>query len=378
MDKLYIKHTEFNPDNLIKTNVESKQSKPRVDPSNPAAGAQSVPYQVMPIRYQYSVKREDGTSVPVIGPLSIEAPPLFSPSGIMIKSNSEGFDTGSIFTTFDMTDPDVRSFCSMGPEHTGDEPGFWQKLYVWCLDKVFEARPQIPSIMNRARDKASLAGLFGFPLYFKRDMATGDILPGSNPSRFFNLTSYGKVGSAGRKETTFQSSIVDRIIGGEKSYKSYSWNMLTNAEVKFQPVITFRQLYIGGGKVTLQFEITSAVVVSAVPAGSSCKQKDTISRYEQDPAHQALQSAQFEVLSRRLVDHTKDGTSSLPVVTSEVVVSSPAPAAPASSPERLPLERVLPLPTPSSGFGSIADLKPIASAAPSLAAVMARSNPVNP
>lgn len=393
MDTLYVEHTEFNPDQMIKTALESKQSKPRVDPANPAAGAQSVAYQLLTLVYEYLVPNKDGTITKVVAPLSVQAPEIYSPQGIMTKINPQGFETASIFVMFDMTKPDIKAFCSLGPEHTGIEAGFFQKLYRWCIDRVWELRAQIPSVARNIPTKAALVGMFSYPLYYARDVTSGDVIPGSNPSKYFNLLSRGKRGSVMRKETQFKAPIVKGEIAGKKEYQTYKWEMLESASIVMRPIISFKQLYIGGGKVSLQMEITSAVVLDAQPAGTKSIQDAALASYANDANVNARVSAQFEALTRRLADSRSDGTSAPALTpaaapaaagTESTEVSKPTPtpsllplpvaAAPApGSPEVRALPPALPTAQASNPF-AISGLKPV-SAAPGLAGMLAGSMP---
>jgi hypothetical protein len=298
MEQLFIKHESYNPNNMVKSSLDSKQSKPRIDEKNPQAGAQSVSYQVTSMQYEYTVKDKDGKECKIVGPLAIEGPELVSKTGITTKLNASGFESASLFTTFNLLDPEVKSFCSLGEKHCGLTEGFWQLIYKWCLDRIWELRGQIPTV-QRLPAKEALLGMFAYPIFFARDPSTSEVVSGANPSKYFNLMCYGKSGSASRKETLFKVPISTGEVAGIKQYQTLQWKYLSEVEMVYRPIIKFKQLYIGGGKVTMQFEITSAVVTSAVPVNSTSAQKDTLASYEADSrVHDAI-VAQIEVLSRR-------------------------------------------------------------------------------
>lgn len=368
MDTLYVEHNEFNPDQMIKTALESKQSKPRIDPANPAAGAQSVAYQLFTLMYEYVVPNKDGTTTKVVAPLSVQAPEIYSPQGIMTKINPQGFETASIFVMFDMTKPDVKAFCSLGPEHTGIEAGFFQKLYRWCIDRVWELRAQIPSVARNIPTKAALVGMFAYPLHYARDVTSGEVIPGSNPSKYFNLLSRGKRGSVMRKETQFKAPIVKGEVAGKKEYETYKWEMLESAAILMRPIISFKQVYIGGGKVVLQMEITSAVVLDAQPVGTKSIQDAALASYANDADVHARVTAQFEALTRRLVDSRSDGTSA-PALAVPVPVAAAAAAAaaePTEATKPTPTPSLLPLPTDAAPAPGSPEVRPLPTVPPAL------------
>lgn len=344
MDTLFTTFDTFETERMVKTSLDTKQSKPRADPNNPSAPPQSVTYQVTSLQYEYDVKDEKtGQVTKNVAPLAVEAPELFSPMGIATKFNSNGYEAASLFTIFDFRKGEVKNFCSLGESHTGMAAGFWQQLYSWCLNRIWELRSQIPTV-QRLPAKEALLGMFAYPIYFSRDPSTGDVVSGSNPSKYFNLLCRGKPGSAMRKETLFKAPIVTGEVGGKKQFQTIPWDLLKNVEMVFKPVITFKQLYIGGGKVSLQFEITSAVVKSATPINSTSAQKESLNEYAADASVAAAITEQIALLSRRLNESDGDGTTTLPMPT-------PAPTkdeqkdqlADLSAPASLPVAQVAPV-----------------------------------
>lgn len=330
MEHPFIKFTEFNPANMVPASLDAKQSKPRVDPANPGAGAQSVSYHVTALLYEYDVVDQRGNPAKVVAPLSVEAPELYSPQGIQSKINAQGFETASLFTVFDMTKDDVKAFCSLGPEHTGMAAGFWQVFYKWCMERVWALRMNIPTVARLPAPEA-LLGMFNYPLFFTRDPATSKVTAGSNPSKYFNLLCYGKPGSATRKETLFKVPITDGEVAGKKQYRTLPWSILRSVEMIYKPIITFKQLYIGGGKITLQFEISSAVVRHVVPINSESVQDSSLAEYESNDTVRSTIAAQIEVLTRRLENSRADGTSA-PPLGAPGASPAPGPAGAAPSP----------------------------------------------
>lgn len=273
MESLKIKFNEFDPERMVKTSVDSKQSKPKIDPSNPNKAPESVQYQSMQLMYRYPVKRPNGEEFSIVAPLCIEAPVLSTPNGISRKIQPSGQESASIFTVFDLSKPEVREFVADGSE--GQENGCIEKIYRWCLNRLFEVKPQVPSFTKFSKIE-HFESIFPYPIFWPRDQQTGQIMRGKNPTKYFNLMSYGKVGSPGRKETLFSVPIRDETNPVLKQYKTIPWSALENVEMAFQPLINFRQIYIGGGKASLQFEISSSVIYSVVRANTESAQRSTL------------------------------------------------------------------------------------------------------
>ena len=57
---------------------------------------------------------------------------------------------------------------------------------------------------------------------------------------------------------------------------------LRGVEMKYRPLFHFKKIYIGGGKASIQFDITSAVVTHIVKANTESNQTDTIETLKRD------------------------------------------------------------------------------------------------
>ena len=293
--KYKIKYNEFDPNRLVPTSVEGKMSKARIDPANPQAGLQQVPYQVYKILYNYEITDpKTGKTRDVVAPLAVEAPELFTPAGVVSKMGQLGYETASIFTIFNMGNEEVRDFCSFNKQ----APGFWFKLHSYYMNKMWENRQQIKLIAGLPM-MAAMAGVFPVPIFVTYDQATGEVNQNANPTKFFELLSSGKRGSPLRKETLFNTPRVVNVIAGKKIYEKLEWNMLESVEMRFEPVITFEHLHIGN-KITYKCKITSAIVKDIIPANSESSQTEALGRHEQDEQLQQTLAAQIEALTNRL------------------------------------------------------------------------------
>ena len=318
----FVNHLNFDVNRLIKTALESKTSKPKPDPNNPNGQPISLQYNTSSIMYEYDVLDKDGKTCKVVAPLCVEGPELSSPSGVLTKTQANGFDSASIFTNFDLTDPEVAQFVSFGTPpgsdgQGGKDSGFWESFYRACMNRVWDIKGQIP-FLARIPTKAGLEGLFGYPIFFMRDPNTSQIVSGKNPSKYFNLVSYGKPGSFTRKETLFTVPIEIKKIGDRVQYQKLDWKFLKGVEMRFKPLITFKQLYMGAGKVSLQFEITSAIVTHIIQANTQSAQSDSLAKYASNSTIASNILAQVEALTRSFENASTDNSlPSLPVNTTD-------------------------------------------------------------
>ncbi|CAH6418729.1 Hypothetical protein POVN_LOCUS449 [uncultured virus] len=352
MENLFVSHLDFDPAKLVKTAVESKKSKPKPDPNNPAAPPTSVSYNECLLMYEYTAQDAKGNPVTVVAPLKIEGPKMFSAQGIQIKPSQNGGDQASIFTTFDLTKPEVAEFVKIGDEK-GNGSGCMDKLYRACLQRIFDVRGQVASLARVQRIEG-VEGIFGYPIFWKRDPHTSQIVQGQNPSKFWNLVNYGKAGTFTRKETNFCLPIPDEKDPGTKekpNWKKLDWKLLTSGvEMLFTPLIAFKKIYIGGGKASMQFEIESAVVTHIVKSNSTTGQSKTLESEAQDEDKVKSIRAQVDALTKAFADAMSGlgggapagdkPKEAAPAAGAPAAASAPAPApaaAPAPAPARLPL-----------------------------------------
>lgn len=298
MTSLFVNYRDFNPARLQELTIASKQSKPKINPEKPNDPPESVTYHIAQILYQYPVTRPDGSDGVTVGPLAIEFPTVKSDGGINSKVNKLGFDSSSIFTTFDMNDSNVAHLASLGPEQTGTEIGPLAQLYAFLVDQIWSKRAQVPFVA-RLPNKMALLGMFTNFLFYKVD-DNGRVLAGTNPSKYLQLLSRGKPGTAGRRETIFKAPIESQLADGTVIYPTIDWELLRNVTMTYDPIITFTNIMFTGGKINYQHEMTSAVVRSVIPVNSESAQKETLSKASKDASAVSTLERQLEVLRARL------------------------------------------------------------------------------
>ena len=264
-----VSYRDFDPANLVKTPPQQKQSQPKVDPNNPNAPPQPITYFEIPLSYRYTIKDKDGGEKSVIADLYIEGPELFTPGGINSK-DMNGKAVHSIFTQFDLQDPEILAFVGTEVER----PGTMERLYRVVIDRLDEAKGAVG--LGRMQHKMMIEGVTTYPIHWPRDATTSQVIVGKNPSKYFSLFSYGQGYS--QKRTLFCAPITDT----EGRATILDWEMLRGVEMKYRPLFHFKKIYIGGGKASIQFDITSAVVTHIVKANTESNQTDTIETLKRD------------------------------------------------------------------------------------------------
>jgi hypothetical protein len=264
-----VSYRDFDPANLVKTPPQQKQSQPKVDPNNPNAPPQPITYFEIPLSYRYTIKDKDGGEKSVIADLYIEGPELFTPGGINSK-DMNGKAVHSIFTQFDLQDPEILAFVGTEVER----PGTMERLYRVVIDRLDEAKGAVG--LGRMQHKMMIEGVTTYPIHWPRDATTSQVIVGKNPSKYFSLFSYGQGYS--QKRTLFCAPVTDT----EGKPTILDWEMLRGVEMKYRPLFHFKKIYIGGGKASIQFDVTSAVVTHIVKANTESNQTDTIETLKRD------------------------------------------------------------------------------------------------
>ncbi|GIW70147.1 MAG: hypothetical protein KatS3mg101_0894 [Patescibacteria group bacterium] len=268
----FITWDKFDIKRMVKTEPETRTSKARQDPNNPSKIIDSVQYQILPIKYEYD-KEVRGEKVKVVAPLAVELPKLRAPSGIIRRKSMYGNgETAHVFTIFDMSNEDCAKLCSL------DKNSFWTSLYDWFVNRLWELRSQIPSV-KKLPSKEAMPGMFAFPIYYPRDPNTSEVIKGSNPSKYMPLRCFGEPGTPKRRECVFKAPVEDKT--GEP-FKTIPWEILESASFEYIPIVVFKQLYIGGGKVVMQYDVISAVVTSITPIGTRSLQTETLNKYKEN------------------------------------------------------------------------------------------------
>jgi hypothetical protein len=287
-----VNYRDFDPNDIVKTPPQQKQSQPKPDPNNPNAPPAPITYFEIPLSYKYKIT-EDGNTKSVISDLYIEGPELFTPGGINTKEMN-GKQVHSIFTQFNLQDPETVAFIG----NDLSSPGTMERLYRAVIDRLDEVKGSVG--LGRLQHKMMIEGVTTYPIHWPRDATTGQVIVGKNPSKYFSLFSYGQGYS--QRRTLFCAPIFEN---GKPTI--LDWDMLRSVEMKYKPLFHFKKIYIGGGKASIQFEITSAVVTHIVKANTESNQTDTMEVMQRNDA--LTQSLRAQIAALNLAMDKKDGVS---------------------------------------------------------------------
>jgi hypothetical protein len=202
----------------------------------------------------------------------------------LVKSEAKVKLKVSIPVTFDISKPDQHELIGDNEDDDSipDEnriAGFYQRFYHDIVDRLYEIRGSIPPL-SKIKNKEGLYSVFydGGPIHYKTDPKTNRTVPGKAPSKFFALQNYGKLGTFSRVETSFK-------YGKKKddgSYDQLDWELLSNVNMTFSPLVLMKGLMIASSTVYFMDEVTEAIVKEVKPANSGSSMEDELDELAQD------------------------------------------------------------------------------------------------
>ena len=160
---------------------------------------------------------------------------------------------------------------------TGGHDGFFVQLYDDIAKIIFDNRAACGlASLNKIEDvKVRMKS----PLYWHRDKDSGGFIDGKNPSTYLKHTYFGPQPARGDKPPMSERYADFKIPGSDQSL---SLEVLLNSAITFRPVVILTNVYIGAGKITPQFYVSSAVVTDIKKIERAHQQQDTLNRYGQD------------------------------------------------------------------------------------------------
>ena len=308
-----IQSTQFDPALIPKVELASRESKP--PPPDPTKGPndqpKGQPFRESAYEYTYTEKLADGTMVPRIAEFIVEGPVLRCVGGIRLRPNQMGGDQASILVTFDLSKPEVAAFA--GPQ----ADSFISRLETWCKQMLIEQWGKaFPGQPRQTID--TIGGYFTPTLFRKTDGTTGMVMEGKNPTKFFNLTYYGKPGDKKFRCTPFTLPTSDPKAMPEV----VSWEILQRADFDFIPAIKVRRNFIMNNKATIQMDIVSGVIMSLTPTGEMVVQRDTAARLGADMSLIERLHAQIAAIRKDTSTEKKEEATTEP--TAKPTLSEPA------------------------------------------------------
>lgn len=294
----FINYTDFEPERLLPFDVQEKQSSPKVDPNNPTAPPKSETYFIINFQYRYSKVNDKGIKYDKVNKFYVRYPKIRTTQGISYRnpttkenltrsewikiSSTDTKTTVTIPVRFDMSDNEQRLLIGDNEDDDKDDKvvGFQQKFLKTVIERLFEVRGKIKPFAT-CKNLDSIEGkIYGSgPIHYQTDSTTNQIIPGSAPSKFFPLLSYGKIGSHSRKETKFTYPVRDP---DTNDFLREKWDLLSDVNMDFIPLVNLQGLTIALGQIFFRDVIDEAVICDISPADSGTKQSDLLEQQEKD------------------------------------------------------------------------------------------------
>tara|TARA_R110001632_G_scaffold20062_1_gene60452 strand:+ start:248 stop:1447 length:1200 start_codon:yes stop_codon:yes gene_type:complete len=160
---------------------------------------------------------------------------------------------------------------------TGGKDGFFTKLYADVAQIIYDNRAACGlASLSKLED---VKGRMKAPVYWHRDKDTGAFVEGKNPSTYLKHTYFNAQPARGDKPAMSQRYADFKVPGSDESL---GLEVLLNSAITFRPVVTLTNVYIGAGKITPQFYVSSAVVTDIKKIERAHAQQDTLLQYGQD------------------------------------------------------------------------------------------------
>lgn len=250
----FVRIADFDPSKIIPSSPQSKDVPVKKDQA-PGTGGK---YQEVKLSYNYGT-----TETPFVDDLRIEWPEVNSKRGIEEKKEGEGRSTWSIMFDLPVTDG--------SPTRTVVEKMTILHLAVGqCLAQV-KGQLGMPHFNPSHENSMIEATGFKSPIYYSRDKVTSQIIAGRTPTMYVKLV---KTGYGAMETKTLFSLPYDPSVS--PAPPPIDWSLLTGVELKCIPLIHIEKVYIGGGKMSLQVKLQSAVVTHMVARNSTSPQTSTM------------------------------------------------------------------------------------------------------
>jgi hypothetical protein len=181
-----------------------------------------------------------GDEVPAVSEFYTEGP-VFQCNGLKCRV-TKGKESWSLLVIFNMDNPEHAAYVD-----------YKERKYMRTAQYLSSIKGKLKMHLFNA-DSLEMAAATGlkFPIAYPRDETTSEIIEGSSPFEWINLVGGGKY----KTVFTFPGAGRDEKI---------DWRILQRSRFKFIPCFYNSHIYIGGGKMSMQDKLSSAVVVDIEP-----------------------------------------------------------------------------------------------------------------
>lgn len=292
-EKTFLEATEvsLNPDYFVDQAFSEKKSKPKVDKET---GKESqIVYYSAPL----SIKANNSKGEPrAMESFVVEGPLMTSKRGIKVMCK-DGKWEASIKCIHNTEDPETVAFCGWPvdpkdwkkmPEITEnrgmenevrgrDQVGFMTSLYMRCLWNAFANRKAINLEVTKIE---GLEGVFKNPLKWATT-DDGTLMPDVKPTRWYKVVLFGDPEKPETGKANFTMS-VPKTEKNKKGEMVLDWCYLMNAKLALRPLLRFKSVYCGAGKVSIQMDMLGGVIDDFDPCNTSSEQTKTLDKQRAD------------------------------------------------------------------------------------------------
>lgn len=322
-----VPYNKFDPARFVESPAETKQVPySKEEQEEIAKGGKVAANYYHTINFKYNVSPDP--AIKNTKDLLFEGAEVFSPSGLIAKPGKSGRMEYSIMVKY-----------NLGKKDQAEMIAALDKLHYTCAVALQKQRGSV-KLHSFSAEHAEMCG-FKNPTYRARDPVSSEYIEGASPTCFLKLF-----------KRQNGSTLFTRPDG-----TPIDWRILQNAEVTFIPLIHFKRIYVGS-KPSLQSELKSAIVTSAVPQNSNSLQQSTMKRLmAMRPDLANTVAAQIAKLTTEkqefLVGNNENSTSETtnpssdaPTFVGVIPSSAPTPSAPTSGvPSPVQLPQITQLPT---------------------------------
>jgi hypothetical protein len=233
-----------------------------------------INYNEIKLHYNYGTDNE-----PIIDDLFLELPETTA-SGIMAKEEDAMGQNGpykkkshSVMIKFDLSNQQNK------PQ------------YELALQKLDEVHAACCYLLGSCKGKVKMhdfdatrpGGMFKSPVYWPRDDNTGEKIKGKNPNLWVKLRAWKN----------------SKALFTDVNGKAVSWDLLTDVDITFVPLIHIEKIYIGS-KASLQISLASAIITRVVPLGTQTRQGSTLEKLKSKYGDGLAQSVEAQLAELRL------------------------------------------------------------------------------
>lgn len=318
---LQYNEVDLSPECLPNPIFKEMKSPPELDPSTGKQIKAGVGYYTAPLIHK--TRGKDG-KLRVDRAFQVEGPIMTSEGGIVVRKKAGKGYEASVWVPHDLEkkemsdfigEPiDAADFAKMPEKNTVNEEGiitengkesvgFLSQLHLRLLLFAFDKRADIG--ISDCKKLANFEGKFKHPLKFTYN-PDGTVMLGKNPTKYWKVFLLGNPeGKCKRAPFSIPVPISEEYPEGEQVM---DWCFLQDVRLIFRPLITFKSIYCGSDKLSIQCEISSGVVYSFEPLNNNCLQTITLSKAREDTS--LIQTLQ-EQLAKAREQLTKNGKPTL-------------------------------------------------------------------